>query len=57
MKKLIILLIIFGSFQALSKDCDITNYRDFVFNDKEINKLIKRKKERLLFTNCFFNKC
>ena len=47
MKYLIIVLMVFGSFQALSKDCDITNYKEFIKSKTETLKLIKRKKERL----------
>ena len=45
MKYLIIVLMGFGSFQSFSRDCDITNYRDFVFNEKAMNKLLKEKKK------------
>ena len=44
MKNLIIILMVFGSFQALSKDCDKTNYRDFVFNEKAMDKLTEKYK-------------
>ena len=31
MKYLILSLMVFGSYQAFSKDCDITNYKSFIF--------------------------
>ena len=42
MKYLILSLMLFGSFQAFSKDCDKTNYKDFIFNQKAIKDLIKK---------------
>ena len=41
MKYLILSLMVFGSFQAFSKECNITNYRDFIFSEEAIDELIK----------------
>ena len=42
MKYLIFSLMVFASFQAFSKDCNITNYKKFIFNKKATEDLIKK---------------
>ena len=54
--KYLIILMVFGSFQALSKDCDITNYKDFVFSKTEAFNLIQRKKRGCYLTGAYLSK-
>ena len=42
MKHLILSLMVFGGFQALSINCDISNYKEFIYNKKATDKLIKK---------------
>ena len=39
MKYLILSLMVFTSFQAFSKDCNKKNYKDFIFDEEETDKL------------------
>ena len=50
MKHLILSLMVFGSFQALSKNCDKTNYKEFIRNKQATKDLIKKTKK--FFKGC-----
>ena len=42
MKYLILSLMVFGSFQVFSEDCNILNYKDFIYNEKASEDLINK---------------